>query len=188
MIYSVSETTVGIQLRGRQSRAKVKSTCDLREGRKTFCNSDFYVVKLAGAGQTLVSSGRRTFRGDPKPRGVPTSYGLPRDKQDPAATRIGDQAELSYMTTWFCDAYASWQKGGIENANGRLRRWPSHFCELDSRLPSFPAFNSLRIKFASSIRRCLIPFLIPSAPTLSVEISMRSAMRDQSFAAIAGES
>ena len=23
----------------------------------------------------------------------------------------------------FCDAYASWQKGGIENANGRLRRW-----------------------------------------------------------------
>ncbi len=27
------------------------------------------------------------------------------------------------MTTWFCDAYASRQKGGIENANGRLRRW-----------------------------------------------------------------
>ena len=21
------------------------------------------------------------------------------------------------MTTWFCDAYASWQKGGIENAD-----------------------------------------------------------------------
>src|SRR6185503_14102460 len=31
------------------------------------------------------------------------------------------------MTTWFCDAYASWQKGGVENANGRLRRWvPRH--------------------------------------------------------------
>jgi transposase, IS30 family len=27
------------------------------------------------------------------------------------------------MTTWFCDAYASWQKGGVENANGQLRRW-----------------------------------------------------------------
>ena len=26
-------------------------------------------------------------------------------------------------TTYFCDAYASWQKGGIENANGRIRRW-----------------------------------------------------------------
>jgi hypothetical protein len=22
------------------------------------------------------------------------------------------------MTTWFCDAYASWQKGAVENANG----------------------------------------------------------------------
>jgi transposase, IS30 family len=27
------------------------------------------------------------------------------------------------MTTWLCDAYTSWQKGGVENANGRLRRW-----------------------------------------------------------------
>ena len=26
------------------------------------------------------------------------------------------------MATWFCDAYASWQKGGVQNANGRLRR------------------------------------------------------------------
>ena len=26
-------------------------------------------------------------------------------------------------TSSFCDAYASWQKGGVENANGRLRRW-----------------------------------------------------------------
>ncbi len=26
------------------------------------------------------------------------------------------------VTTWFCGAYASGQKGGIENANDRLRR------------------------------------------------------------------
>jgi IS30 family transposase len=26
------------------------------------------------------------------------------------------------MATWFCDAYASWQKGTVENTNGRLRR------------------------------------------------------------------
>jgi len=25
------------------------------------------------------------------------------------------------MNTFFCDSYASWQKGGVENANGRLR-------------------------------------------------------------------
>jgi len=30
--------------------------------------------------------------------------------------------EALNMTTWFCDAYASWQKGAVENANGRLRR------------------------------------------------------------------
>jgi len=35
------------------------------------------------------------------------------------------------MTTWFCDAYASWQKGGIENANGRLRRWLPRRTNLD---------------------------------------------------------
>jgi transposase, IS30 family len=26
------------------------------------------------------------------------------------------------ISTWFCDAYASWQKGAVENMNGRLRR------------------------------------------------------------------
>ena len=33
--------------------------------------------------------------------------------------------------TWFCDAYASWQKGGIENANGRLRRWLPRKLDID---------------------------------------------------------
>ena len=31
------------------------------------------------------------------------------------------QSKLS-MKTFFCDPYASWQKGGVENMNGRLRR------------------------------------------------------------------
>jgi len=35
------------------------------------------------------------------------------------------------MTTWFCVAYASWQKGGIENANGRLRRWLPRNLDID---------------------------------------------------------
>ena len=26
------------------------------------------------------------------------------------------------LKTFFCDPYASWQKGGVENTNGRLRR------------------------------------------------------------------
>ena len=35
-------------------------------------------------------------------------------------------------TTYFCDAYASWQKGGVENANGRLRRWLPRKTDLDA--------------------------------------------------------
>ena len=39
--------------------------------------------------------------------------------------------EAFNMTTYFCDAYASWQKGGIENANGRIRRWFPRQTDLD---------------------------------------------------------
>jgi IS30 family transposase len=35
------------------------------------------------------------------------------------------------MATWFCDAYASWQRGGVENANGRLRRWLPRHIDID---------------------------------------------------------
>jgi transposase, IS30 family len=35
------------------------------------------------------------------------------------------------MTTWFCDAYASWQKGGVENANGSLRRFLPRHLDID---------------------------------------------------------
>src|SRR5208283_279022 len=33
--------------------------------------------------------------------------------------------------TWFCDAYASWKKGGVENDNGRLRRWLPRHTDID---------------------------------------------------------
>ena len=36
------------------------------------------------------------------------------------------------MTTWFCDANTSWQKGGIENANGQLRRWLPRDIDIDA--------------------------------------------------------
>jgi len=35
-------------------------------------------------------------------------------------------------TTYFCDAYASWQKGGVENMNGRIRRWLPRGTDLDA--------------------------------------------------------
>jgi IS30 family transposase len=41
-------------------------------------------------------------------------------------------ASVTGMTTWFCDAYASWQKGGIENTNGRLRKHLPRDLDVDS--------------------------------------------------------
>jgi len=40
--------------------------------------------------------------------------------------------EALNMTTWFCDAYASWQKGGVENINGRLRRDLPRHLDIDA--------------------------------------------------------
>jgi IS30 family transposase len=41
-------------------------------------------------------------------------------------------ASVTGMTTWFCDAYASWQKGSIENTNGRLRRHLPRDLDIDA--------------------------------------------------------
>jgi len=46
--------------------------------------------------------------------------------------RHGLLASVSGMTTWFCDAYASWQKGSVENTNGRLRRQLPKHLDLDT--------------------------------------------------------
>jgi IS30 family transposase len=44
---------------------------------------------------------------------------------------IGLLQSMRAMATWFCDAYAAWQKGGVENANGRLRRWLPRHIDID---------------------------------------------------------
>ena len=49
-------------------------------------------------------------------------------------TAFAQHALLKTITRhdhWFCDAYASWQKGGVENANGRLRRWLPRQIDID---------------------------------------------------------
>ena len=35
------------------------------------------------------------------------------------------------LATFLCDACASWQKGGVANANGRIRRWLPRKTDLD---------------------------------------------------------
>ena len=32
-------------------------------------------------------------------------------------------SDAAYAQTWFCEAQSPWQKGAVENANKRLRRW-----------------------------------------------------------------
>lgn len=46
--------------------------------------------------------------------------------------RHGLLASVTGMSTWFCDAYASWQKGSIENTNGRLRRHLPRDLDIDA--------------------------------------------------------
>jgi IS30 family transposase len=51
---------------------------------------------------------------------------------DSAFARHRLLSDLFGLATWFCDAYASWQKGGVENANGRLRRWLPRWLDIDA--------------------------------------------------------
>ena len=50
---------------------------------------------------------------------------------DRAFAQHGLLQSMRAMATWFRDAYASWQKGGVENANGRLRRWMPRHIDID---------------------------------------------------------
>lgn len=57
------------------------------------------------------------------------------------------------MKTWFCDAYASWQKGGVENTNGRLRRWLPKGIDLSQISPA--AFREIEDAYNNVPRKCL---------------------------------
>lgn len=61
--------------------------------------------------------------------------------------------EALEMTTWFCDAYASWQKGGIENANGRLRRWLPRQTNIDDL--SDEDLQEIAMTYNLTPRKCL---------------------------------
>jgi len=57
------------------------------------------------------------------------------------------------IKTFFCDRYAPWQKGGIENAIGRMRR----FIPRKTDLAILPAkrFNALVAAYNNTPRKCL---------------------------------
>jgi IS30 family transposase len=83
--------------------------------------------RLAGktAGETIAAMMAAFRRLDPQMRGSVTF-----DNDTCFARHMLLRGMLS-ATTYFCDAYASWQKGGIENANGRIRRWLPRGTDLD---------------------------------------------------------
>jgi IS30 family transposase len=69
---------------------------------------------------------------------------------DTAFARHGLLASACAMATWFRDAYASWQKGAVENANGRLRRDGAYHCtQLGHHLPN-RLYKARRICHSSS--------------------------------------
>ena len=57
------------------------------------------------------------------------------------------------METYFCDAYASWQKGGVENANGRLRYWLPKRTDLSQ--ISDKEIEDILLDYNLMPRRCL---------------------------------
>jgi hypothetical protein len=86
------------------------------------------MTRLAGktAGETVAAMMATFRRLDPRMRGSITF-----DKDTCFARHTLLRGMLS-ATTYFCDAYASWQKGGIENANSRIRRWLPRGTDLDT--------------------------------------------------------
>lgn len=57
------------------------------------------------------------------------------------------------LKTYFCDPHAPWQKGGIENAHSRLRRYLPRKTDLDSISPDH--LNRLLRAYNSTPRKCL---------------------------------
>jgi len=61
--------------------------------------------------------------------------------------------DMLSATTYFCDAYASWQKGGVENTNGRIRRWLPRSTDLDE--ISDKDIQEIAMTLNSTPRKCL---------------------------------
>jgi IS30 family transposase len=79
---------------------------------------------------------------------------------DTAFARHGLLASACAMATWFCDAYASWQKGAVENANGRLRRDLPRDLDLDLDALGDAELQEIVLGHNLTPRKCL-GFLTP---------------------------
>lgn len=57
------------------------------------------------------------------------------------------------MAKWFCDAYASWQKGGVENIIGRLRRDLPRKLDIDAM--NDEDFADINLMHNQTPRKCI---------------------------------
>jgi transposase, IS30 family len=57
------------------------------------------------------------------------------------------------MQTFFCDPHSPWQKGGVENANGRLRRFAPRKTDPDAL--SHRAVQNITWRYNNTPRKCL---------------------------------
>lgn len=57
------------------------------------------------------------------------------------------------IDTFFCDTHSPWQKGGVENAIGRLRRYLPRQTNLDSLTPQ--QLNAIVAAYNNTPRKCL---------------------------------
>ena len=57
------------------------------------------------------------------------------------------------LNTYFCDPHAPWQKGGVENAIGRLRRTLPRKTKLENLSRS--AFDAIIANYNNTPRKCL---------------------------------
>ena len=57
------------------------------------------------------------------------------------------------MASYFCDPHSPWQKGSVENTNGRVRRFLPRHCEPDALARA--RLRRLADRLNGTPRRCL---------------------------------
>lgn len=126
--------------------------------------------RLAGktAAETIAAMMAAFRRLDPKMRGSVTF------DNDTCFARHRLLRGMLSATTYFCDAYASWQKGGIENANGRIRRWLPRRADLDE--ISEQDIQEIAMTINLTPRKCLSYRSLVEA-FLSVSVSVKGLRR-----------
>lgn len=84
---------------------------------------------------------------------------LPPAKRKSVTFDNGSEFSLHYelngvgMRTWFCDTHSPWQKGGVENTAGRVRRFLPR--KTDPRTLTKRALASLTKRLNNTPRKCL---------------------------------